>query len=187
MFHGSHEGGGAQDGGTEEDGARRCAAEDGEQEDACRSICLTPSGNLDSRFLSSGSTARSNPSYTVVGIRKPGGGCGKGLMRKLPLAPPAPMPAPKTAATTSSTPLRIKRANPATGGHQTGCQVTLICLLLPLASKNASAKISSLGGSHTDFLAIQIMSRSGKARALSPRLGLLCGHYVVQWKSLKAN
>ena len=23
------------------------------------------------------------------------------------------------------------------------------------------------------------MSRSGKARALSPRLGLLCGHYVV--------
>jgi hypothetical protein len=129
--------------------------------------------------LSSGSTARSDLSYTVVGIRKPGGGCGKGLMRKPPLAPPAPAPAPKTVATTSSAPLHIKRANPAKGGDQTGCQVTLICLLLPLASQNASAKIPSLGGSHTDFLAIQIMSRSGKARALSPRLGLLCGHYVV--------
>ena len=78
---------------------------------------VTPSGSLDSRFLSSGSTARSDPSYTVVGIRKPGGGCGKGLMRKPPLAPPAPAPAPKTAATTSSAPLRIKRANPATGGR----------------------------------------------------------------------
>ena len=129
---------------------------------------VTPSGSLDSRFLSSGSTARSNPSYTVVGIRKPGGGCGKGLVRKPPLAPPAPAPAPKTNAQT-----------PLQGGDQTGCQVTLICLLLPLASQNASAKIPSLGGSHTDFLAIQIMSRSGKARALSPRLGLLCGHYVV--------
>ena len=139
---------------------------------------VTPSSSLDSRFLSSGSTVHSDPSYTVVEIRKPGAGCGKGLMRKPPLAPPAPAPAPKTAATTSSTPLRNAQT-PLQGGDQTGCQVTLMCLLLPLASQNGSSKIPSLGGSHTDFLAIQIMSRSGKARALSPRLGLLCGHYVV--------
>jgi len=77
---------------------------------------VTPSGSLDSRFLCSGSTACSDPSYTVVGIRKPGGGCGKGLMRKPPLAAPAPVPVPKTVATTSTAPMRIKRANPATGG-----------------------------------------------------------------------
>jgi len=73
-------------------------------ESATRSIRVTPSGN----------TVYSC-SYTLVGVQKPNGGCGKGLMRKLGkgkgLTTPVQKSISKETAGSSSKPLRFKRTN----------------------------------------------------------------------------
>lgn len=63
---------------------------------------VTPSGNLASRSRSSIPSTRPSPSYTIVGMRKPGEGYGKALMSK-------PKPPPKEQTETSSQMLRIKQ------------------------------------------------------------------------------
>jgi hypothetical protein len=70
---------------------------------------IMPSGTRASSFIPS---ARSNPSYTVVGIRKPDGGYGKALMRK----PAKKLVSESTPSGKGSkslcAPLRIKRFRP---------------------------------------------------------------------------
>ena len=71
-----------------------------------KSVHVTPSGNTIF-----------SPSYTVVGIQKPDGGCGKGLTRKLEKGKGPTIPVQKSMSKetsgSSSKPLRIKRANKA--------------------------------------------------------------------------
>lgn len=59
-------------------------------------------GNVASHSSSSLPSAHPSPSYTVIGVRKPDGGYGKGLM-------PKPAPKGKEQVESLSQPLRIKR------------------------------------------------------------------------------
>ena len=55
-------------------------------------------------------TTRPSLSYTIVGVRKPDGGYGKALMRKLAKEPVRkPTPSGKESAESLGAPLRIKR------------------------------------------------------------------------------
>jgi hypothetical protein len=67
---------------------------------------------LGTHASSSIPSARSNPSYTVVGIRKPDGGYGKALMRKQAKKLVSESTPSEKGSKSSCAPLRIKRFRP---------------------------------------------------------------------------